>query len=78
MNLHPKRLHYDTVACSGRKPGGNVQSCVGYQVCFRTRGIVVCQSRDVEIVQNAGGVFYTGGRENEGIGGKKGYIYLSF
>ena len=26
-----------------------VQSCVGYQVCFGTRSIVLCKSRDVEI-----------------------------
>jgi hypothetical protein len=26
-------------------------------VCFGTRGIVLCKSRDVEIVQDAGGVF---------------------
>jgi len=26
-------------------------------VCFETRGVVLCNSRDVEIVQNAGGVF---------------------
>ena len=49
MNLHPKRLNYDTVACSGRKPRGKVQSCVGYWVCFGTRGVVLCKSREVEI-----------------------------
>jgi hypothetical protein len=27
----------------------NVQSCVSYQVCFGTRGVVLCKSRDVEI-----------------------------
>jgi hypothetical protein len=35
----------------------NVQTCVGYRVCFETRGVVVCKSRDIEIVQDAGGVF---------------------
>ena len=47
-------------------------------MCFGTGGIVLCQSRDVEIVQNAGGVLNTGGKENEVVGGKKGYIYLSY
>jgi len=27
----------------------NVHSCVGYRVCFGTRGVVLCTSRDVEI-----------------------------
>jgi hypothetical protein len=27
----------------------NVQSCVGYRVCFGTRGVLVCKSRDVQI-----------------------------
>jgi len=59
-----------------------VQSCVGYRVCFGMRGIVLCKSRDVEIVQNAvcliaGGVFNMGGRENGGVCGKNGYIYSS-
>ena len=49
----------------------NVQSCVGYQVCFGTRGVVLCKSRDVDIVQDAGGVFNTGSKENGGVGGKK-------
>jgi len=49
MNLHPRRYHYDTVERSERKPRVNVQSCVGYRVCFGTRGIVLCKSRDVEI-----------------------------
>jgi len=55
----------------------NVQSCVGYWVCFGTRGIVLCKSRDVRIVQDAGGEINTGRKEDEGVGGKKGYIYLS-
>jgi len=29
--------------------GGKVQRCVGYRVCFGTRGIVFCKSADVEI-----------------------------
>jgi len=47
-------------------------------VCFGTRGIVLGQSRDVKIVQDAGGVFNTGGKENDGVGRKKGYTYRSF
>jgi hypothetical protein len=31
----------------------------------------------VEKVEDAGGVFNTGGKENGGEGGKKGYIYSS-
>ena len=46
-------------------------------MCFGTRGNVLCKSRDVKIVKDAGGVFNTGGKENEGVGGKKGYIYSS-
>jgi len=38
------------------------------------RGVVVWQSCDVEMVQDAGGVFTTGGKENEGVGGKNGFI----
>ena len=57
MNLHRRRWHYDTVEHSGRKPKVNVLSCVGYRVCFGTRSVVLCKSRDVEIVQDAGGVF---------------------
>jgi hypothetical protein len=49
MNLHPSRWHYDTVERSERKPRVNVQSCVGYRVCFGTRGDVLCKSLDVEI-----------------------------
>jgi len=77
MNLHPKRCQHDTVACSGSKPRWEVQSCVRYQVCSGTRGVVLCKSRDVEIVQDDGGVFNTGGKDNGGVGGKKGYIYSS-
>jgi len=51
-------------------------------VCFGTRGVVLYKSHDVEIVQDAvcliaGGVFNTGGKENGGVGRKKGYIYMS-
>ena len=42
----------------------NVQSCVGYRVCLGMRGVVLCKSRDVEIVQDAGSVFITGRKEN--------------
>jgi len=28
----------------------NVQSTVGYRVCFGTGGVVLCTSRDVEIM----------------------------
>jgi len=43
MNPHPKRWHYDTVACSGRKPRGNVQSCevIG---CVLEREWLICAS----------------------------------
>jgi len=40
-------------------------------VCFGTRGIVLCRTCDVEIVQDAGSVFNTGSKENGGVGGKK-------
>jgi hypothetical protein len=48
-NLYPKRYHYDTVACSGTKTRGKLESCVGCWVCFGTRGVVLCNSREVEI-----------------------------
>jgi hypothetical protein len=41
------------------------------------KGIVLCKSRDVERVEDAGSVLNRGGKENGGEGGKKGYIYLS-
>ena len=41
------------------------------------RGVVLCKSHNVQIVQNAGGVSNTGGKENGDEGGKKGYIYSS-
>jgi len=46
-------------------------------VCFGTRGVVLCKSRVVERVQDPGGVFNTGGKQNGGEGGKMGYIYSS-
>jgi len=46
-------------------------------VCSATRGIVSLKSRDVEIVQNAGGVFNMGGKENGGERGRKRSIYMS-
>jgi len=47
-------------------------------VCFGRRGVVLCKSRVVERVQEPGGVFNTGGKQNGGEGGKMGYIYSSF
>ena len=49
----------------------NVQSCVGYRVGFVTRGVELCKSPDVEIGQDAGGVFNRATNENGGVGGKK-------
>ena len=46
-------------------------------MCCGMRGVVVCKSHDVEGVEDAGGVLNTGGKENGGLGGKKGYIYSS-
>jgi len=46
-------------------------------VCFETRGVVLCKSRFVEGVQDPGGVFNTGGKQNGGEGGKMAYIYSS-
>jgi len=40
-------------------------------------GVGLCKSQDFEIVQDAGGVFNMGGKENGGVGGKKGYIDMS-
>jgi len=59
------------------KPRVNVQIFVGYQLCFGMRDVVLCKSGNVEIVQDAGGVLNTGGKENGGVGGKKGYLYCS-
>jgi hypothetical protein len=41
------------------------------------KGVVLCKSRDVERVEDAGSVLNRGGKENGGEGGKKGYIYSS-
>jgi hypothetical protein len=49
MNQDPRRYHYDSVERSERKARVNRHSCVGYRVCFGTRGVVLCNSRDVEI-----------------------------
>ena len=46
-------------------------------MCFGTRGVVLFLSNEVEIVQDAGSVFYTGGKENGSLAGKKGYVYFS-
>jgi hypothetical protein len=46
-------------------------------VCFGTRGVVLSKSRVVESVQDPGGVFNTGGKQNGGEGGKMRYIYSS-
>ena len=70
MNLHPMRSHYDRVECSGKMPRGNVQHFIGHRLCFRTRDIVLCQSQDVDIVQDAGGVFDTGRKKNCSLGGE--------
>ena len=69
MNLHPKRSYYDRVACNRMKPTGNVQRWVGYQGCFGRRRNGLSNSRDVEIVQNAGSLFKMGVKENGGVGG---------
>ena len=46
-------------------------------MCFGARGVVLCKSSNVEMVQDAGSVFDTGVKENGGVGRKKGYIYSS-
>jgi hypothetical protein len=46
-------------------------------VCFGTRGLVLCKSRVVQRVQDSGGVFNMGGKQNGGVCGKMGYIYSS-
>jgi hypothetical protein len=77
MNLHRTLSQYDKVECSGSKPRGKEQSCVGYQVWFEMSVIVLCKSRGVERVRDAGGVFNAGRKQNGGEGEKIGYIYLS-
>jgi len=47
-------------------------------MCFETRGIGLHKSCTVERVEDAGKVFNMGGKENGGVGQKKGYIYSSF
>jgi len=44
-------------------------------MCFRMKGVVLCKSCNVGIVQDAGGVYNPGRKDNGGVGGKKGYIY---
>jgi len=46
-------------------------------VYFGTAGIVLYKSCDVKIVQDAGGVHVSGGKENGGVCGKNGYIHSS-
>jgi len=46
-------------------------------LCCGTRGVGLCKSRDVEIVQDASGVFNMGGKVNGGVGGKMGNLYSS-
>jgi hypothetical protein len=42
------------------------------------RDVVLNKSRDVEIVQDAGGVFHVGGKVNRDVDAKKGYIFSNF
>ena len=55
-----------------------MESYIDYRVWFRTRSYAVCKSCDVEILQDCGGVFNSGGKENCSVGAKKRYIYSSF
>jgi len=55
----------------------NEQCCVGYRLCFGTRGIVLCDSCDVEIPPDAAGVFTMRGTDSRGVCGKKGYTFSS-
>jgi len=71
MNLHPRHWHYNTVELSERKRRLNVQSCVGYWVCFGPRGIVLCKAGHVGIVQDAASVFNTGGKILEVYTGRR-------
>jgi hypothetical protein len=52
-------------------------SWIGCRVCFGTRAVVLFKPCDVESAEAAGGELITGGKENVGVGGKKGYIYSS-
>jgi hypothetical protein len=56
---------------------GNVQSGVGYRVCVGSGGVVLCKSRDLEAVEDGGGVLNMGGQEIGWVGGRKGHIYSS-
>jgi len=40
-------------------------------VLFGTRGVVLCKSPDVDIVQDASSVFDRGRQGNRGVGGKE-------
>jgi hypothetical protein len=40
-----------------KKARGKVQGFVGYLVCFGTKGVVLCKPHDVEIPQDAVGVY---------------------
>ena len=44
---------------------------------FGTICVVLCKSRNVDIVQNAAGFFNTGGIDNGGVCRNKGYLYSS-
>ena len=77
MNLYLRSLHYDKVACSGKKPRENAKSYVGYWVWFGMRGIIVCKWCDFEIVQDAGGEFNASGLQNGHVGDEMRYIYSS-
>jgi len=78
MNWHRRCWHNDTVVYSRGKPKGDIQIGVGYQVWYGLRGVVLCNWCDVEIVQDDGGMIYTEGKEREGVGWAKGFIYLCF
>jgi hypothetical protein len=77
INLYPMCELCDTAYCSGRTSSGKTQRFVGCWVCFATKGVGLCMSRDVEIVQDTRGVCNLRGNESGGVGGKKGYNNLS-
>jgi hypothetical protein len=64
LNLHLRCPHFGTAEYRGRKLRGNVQHSAGYRVSFGMTGCVLCKTSDVEIVQNAGGVFNMGAKQN--------------
>jgi len=78
MNLDLRCYNFNSVKYSGTKPHGNLQSGECYQVWFGTLGAAMYKSGNFQIVQDGGSVFRTEGRENGGVGRKKGYICLSF